>query len=155
MTCIFIVPNKWGLTKLKMRTRGPLSEILKYMLKQMKIDYDFKNFTNLRQFKFKIQCFTFTLSTQSIFRFSGIVVIQFPSVCRKNIPCSAANHILYSPKFCKWSQSTNINADRKTLTYVSRTPHQEHSGHFHWGQLLSFLGHYRAFLKVLLNLDAT
>lgn len=44
---------------------------------------------------------TFTLSTQSMFRSSGIVVIHSPFVDRRNIPCSAANHILYSPKFCK------------------------------------------------------
>lgn len=48
---------------------------------------------------------TLTLSTQSMFRCSGIVVIHTPFVDRKNIPFSAANHMLYSLKFCK---STNF-----------------------------------------------
>lgn len=44
---------------------------------------------------------TFTHSTQSMFKCSGIVVIHSPFVDLKNIPFSAANHMSYSPKFCK------------------------------------------------------
>lgn len=43
---------------------------------------------------------TFTLSSHSIFRCSGIVVIHSPFEGCKNIPFSAANHMSYSLKFC-------------------------------------------------------
>lgn len=93
-------------------------------------------------FYMKICKLTFTLSTQSICRFSGIVVIQLPFVRRKNIPCSAANHKLYSPKFCR---SKNISFNLVSLPYPLpkekekkkwivneiRKPHQAHSGRFH------------------------
>lgn len=61
---------------------------------------------------------TFTLSTQSMFRFSGIVVIHSPVVRRKNIPCSAANHKLYSAKFCRTHQSTSRMCRCKSGCYV-------------------------------------
>jgi hypothetical protein len=40
------------------------------------------------------------MSTHSISKCTGIVVIHSPIVRYRNISCSAANHMSYSPKFC-------------------------------------------------------
>jgi len=70
----------------------------KHAEKKWKVSYSYRH-----EWISKNECYynrsTFTLSTHSIFKCSGIAVIQSPFVSRKNIPCSAANHMSYSPKF--------------------------------------------------------
>ena len=78
-------------------------EVFQYMLKTWHKHHKFWVWTKLN--RNTVSALTMTLSTHSIFKCSGIVVIHSPFVRRRNIPCSAANHMSYSPKFCQRSMS--------------------------------------------------
>lgn len=103
-TCVLVVPDERRIALLEVGSRGSLCEVLKNMLKQEGDGVWSMRDATVRAEKHRGG--TFTLSTQSMFRCSGMVVIHSPLVRRRNIPFSAASHMLYSPKF--WAEQKTL-----------------------------------------------
>lgn len=129
-------------------------EVFQYMLQTWHKHHKFWVWTKLN--RNTVSALTTTLSTHSIFKCSGIVVIHAPFVRRRNIPCSAANHMSYSPKFCQRSMSRSgySKAGKENKAKLYKLHHLRRFCRSHWVQQLLYLDHCKAPSRVLLDLDA-